>query len=115
MSWPLKLTQRYSLSWSEKDRPFIGECWYGDPDIPGLSIEFKRDWAAKRNPLWVVLPDETVFCVDQVATNANGSGWTVTGEAPNITVSPSINIVGHYHGWIRNGVITDDVEGRRFA
>lgn len=35
--------------------------------------------------------------------------WDVTGEAPNITVSPSINCLerGGWHGHIQNGVITD--------
>lgn len=38
-------------------------------------------------------------------------GWTVTGEPPNITVSPSVNFddegVRHYHGFVQNGVIGD--------
>ena len=33
------------------------------------------------------------------------SGWKVTGALPNVTVHPSINIVGSWHGWIRAGVI----------
>jgi len=43
-----------------------------------------------------------------------GDGWIVTGREPLITLSPSINIVGSYHGWLRDGVISDDCEGRRF-
>lgn len=40
-------------------------------------------------------------------------GWTVTGEPPLITVSPSVDYddkefgVKHYHGFIQNGVIGD--------
>lgn len=40
-------------------------------------------------------------------------GWTVAGEPPAITVSPSVNYddddrgVKHYHGFIQNGVIGD--------
>ncbi len=41
-------------------------------------------------------------------------GWTVTGEAPAITVAPSIDGIGVYHGFLRNGVISDDLEGRKF-
>lgn len=33
--------------------------------------------------------------------------WTVTGEAPNITVTPSINVIGIWHGWIRNGELVE--------
>ena len=41
--------------------------------------------------------------------------WTRTGEAPCVTVTPSINHQGVYHGWLRDGVLTDDCEGRTFA
>jgi hypothetical protein len=41
--------------------------------------------------------------------------WSRTGDAPCITATPSINHVGQYHGWLRNGVLTDDCEGRTFA
>jgi hypothetical protein len=40
--------------------------------------------------------------------------WTRIGEPPMVTASPSINHVGQYHGWLRNGVLTDDCEGRVF-
>lgn len=40
--------------------------------------------------------------------------WSVSGDLPNVTVTPSINMVGVYHGWIQNGVITDDCDGRTF-
>lgn len=44
----------------------------------------------------------------------DGETWTVNGDPPNISVSPSINAVGDYHGWLQNGVLSDDCEGRRF-
>jgi hypothetical protein len=43
-----------------------------------------------------------------------GNPWTVTGDAPNLTIHPSINAVGEYHGYIVNGVLSDDVDGRKF-
>jgi hypothetical protein len=41
---------------------------------------------------------------------AHGSGllWAVTGEAPNLTVHPSINDLDErapWHGWIRDGAL----------
>ena len=36
-------------------------------------------------------------------TQDEGKLWTVTGTPPNITVKPSINVVGDWHGWITNG------------
>lgn len=81
-----------------------------------LSDEYVRDHLGKRRPLIVCLPNGELFCPDSAYTNRSplGPGWTVTGDAPSITVSPSINCIGRYHGWIQNGVITDDCEGRRF-
>lgn len=38
--------------------------------------------------------------------------WTRTGDPPKITANPSINYVGFYHGWLRDGVLSDDCEGR---
>lgn len=69
-----------------------------------------------RDPLLVWLPGRTLFCVDGKCwkDGAYYGGWVITGEAPNITVHPSINIGGSYHGWLQNGVIGDDVDGRKF-
>lgn len=45
--------------------------------------------------------------------------WTITGDAPNFTASPSIvhlggKLIQGYHGWLTNGVISDDLEGRTY-
>jgi hypothetical protein len=71
----------------------------------------------RRAPLVVRLPGPVDFCIDAREWNAAGhygDGWGLSGEAPGITLTPSINIGGMYHGWIRDGVITEDCEGRRF-
>lgn len=76
--------------------------WIGKDDKFFIAEEYHRDWAGKRPPLFVLLPDGTEFCVDQRATD--GRGWTVTGEAPLITVHPSID-TQTWHGWLQNGVL----------
>ena len=105
----------------ESDKKTVGAMWYAPEMLEAefylgysLSNEYKRDWMDKRPPIWVVLPSGTWFCVDSQITDGDGSGWVVTGEAPNITVSPSINCVGIYHGFLQNGVLSDDCEGRIF-
>lgn len=115
MSWPCRLI----------DAPMgreVGDMWFAPQMVEtgfwhgyALSDEYKRDWAGKRPPIWVVLPSKTWFCVDSRTTDDGGGGWTVTGDAPNITVSPSINAVGIYHGFLVSGVLSDDCEGRTFA
>ncbi len=117
MSWKCVLKE-CGLNRYWPDIVEIGTMWLAPYHLLGdrakrLSPNYHSQWAGKRAPLVVCLPNNTFFCVDNMATDG-GNGWTVTGEAPLITVSPSINIVGSYHGWIKNGVISDDCEGRVF-
>ena len=78
-----------------------------------LSIHYWRDHALRRPPIEVVCPGGGHWCPDQISTN--GSGWTVTGEAPNITCSPSIWVSQgegpprEYHGFLQGGVFTPPV------
>lgn len=98
--------------------------WYYDPsgerqaagkhvmtreDGEFLSRYYWEDWADKRAPIIIICPNGREWCIDQKANN--GEGWKVTGEWPNITCSPSIVVPG-YHGFLQNGVFTDDIEGR---
>jgi hypothetical protein len=101
----------------------VGDMWYADWYITNgkplfnLTDDYVRDWMNKRPPIVVRLPGGVSFLVDSKCCRDGvfeDHGWKVTGEPPNITVSPSINIIGIYHGWLQNGVINDDVEGRIF-
>jgi hypothetical protein len=107
--------------------PKVGDCWPAPWMLEGehadeyqnryLSPKYKREHMGRRPPLIVKLLDGTEFCVDSMSFKDGepyGDGWTVIGEPPLITVTPSINIVGSYHGFIASGVISDDVEGRKF-
>lgn len=117
MSWPLKLVDEPGTN--------IGDCWYAPSMVEEyknyylkfLSIEYMTQWFDKRAPIIIWLPPGLGFCIDEGYHDHNRwneHGWTVTGELPNITVHPSINCVGIYHGWIRDGILTDDCEGRKF-
>lgn len=94
-----------------KERPFI------------ISDEYYRDWYGKRAPLVVVLPNGDRWMMDTKFGDGEGfkkNGWVITGEAPNVTASPSINCIcsDHkrgYHGWLQNGVLSDDLEGREYS
>lgn len=47
------------------------------------------------------------------AGNLNAHAWTRTGDPkavpPTISATPSINAVGRYHGFLTNGVLTDNI------
>jgi hypothetical protein len=98
---------------------FYADWWLKEDGTPVgyVSKQYIRDWLGKRPPIGVVLPNGQTFIVDMAYTlgdNPERNGWMVTGEPPNITVHPSINWVGVYHGWLKDGVLSDDVEGRKF-
>lgn len=85
--------------------------WYLRMHADFLSPHYKTDWAGKRSPIEVVCPNGDVWCIDRMSSN--GNGWQVTGNWPNITCAPSI-VAGDYHGFLRDGVFTADIDGKTF-
>lgn len=110
---------------SEKPEP--GDMWYAPHLLVGdvgefylnhkLSDQYKRDWMSKRPPLMVRLPNG-IDCLIDTRVDGETTGWDVTGEAPIITMHPSVNLwPGNprgWHGWLQNGVLSDDLEGRKY-
>lgn len=115
MSWQLQEIPNPWRKENEDDRqPWVpGLCWKAPPLTPESIrapewLESGRDYF-----IWIVLPNQGLFTPDRLSSNGI-SGWTVTGELPNITVKPSIGAT-EYHGWITDGVMGDDLEGRVYA
>ena len=126
MSWPIRLLDSIPAPVDTR----VGDAVLMRPEVPAfrgllaywgsrLSAEYEAERRTVRPPLLVFLPGTGWWCID-AAYSAHGrpvpdrASWSVTGDLPRITVSPSLNIPGAFHGWIRDGVISDDVEGRRF-
>lgn len=126
MAWTLRLVDR-----AEQRRlgevPQIGDVWFAyylvdDPAHEKFwnarkSPEYVRDWEGKRPPIYICLPGlkgGTVHWCPDEKSHGSEQGWTVTGDVPNLSISPSINYADVYHGFVTHGMITDDVEGRRF-
>lgn len=100
--------------WHAHDGSFEERFRPGGVDHGLLAPEYWRDNYANRPPLCVQIPgvpSDWTFYVDSKSSDGV-SGWAVTGEPPNITVSPSIHAFGVYHGWLQNGVLSDDIDGR---
>lgn len=113
--------------WRNDRRIFLpGMGWYNDWYLDRdhghnfLNPQFYRDWHGKRPPIEIVCPDGNIWCPDRMSSN--GNGWTVAGEWPNITCTPSIDctpIQGsgtgpYYHGFLTNGEFTPDIAGHVF-
>lgn len=126
MPWPIEFFDTLEALYAKYGErgPWPVGVLYPDPDYlehqiagkPLLSPEYRQAWQGLRAPLAVELPCGH-FCVDMV-TMADGvpgdHGWLVAGHPSALTLSPSINIKDGWHGFITNGVISDDVEGRTF-
>ncbi len=116
MPWPIRMTTH-----DEFIRVYDEQ---GAHATIGMAFEFpsKRpkspDYKAHRDGkpvVMVILPPggaDGKFVVDWIY--GENQAWVCSGEWPNVTITPSINCPGSYHGWIRDGVITDDCEGRTF-
>jgi hypothetical protein len=69
-------------------------------------------WDESHDPahLVAVLPSCELWDID--GPSSNGPGWSRSGEPPAVTVSPSI-LTPRYHGFLRNGVFTPDIDKGR--
>ncbi len=90
MSWQCKLTDF-------EGRKEIGAIWHYPAETR----------------LFITLPCGSAFPAD--GHHETADPWTVTGEPPTLTIAPSINVHGGWHGFIKNGVISDDMGGKTFA
>lgn len=97
--------------------------WWFVPTQEFLASTRKVYWIALPGPKWDAKNTETglvephftlqYFCLEQRASSVP-EGWTWSGEPPNITISPSINCEGRYHGYVQNGIVTHCLDGRLF-
>lgn len=119
MAWKIVFHGREPDNWQ------VGDMWYDEGwrhthDL--LSQHYLDCVQDQRPPLVVVLPPCDLFILDRAfSTSPTKQGWQISlrselvvGETPQLTLTPSINCVGVYHGYIRDGIITDDCEGRRY-
>jgi hypothetical protein len=127
----------WTVVWREKrpENPQIGDAWFYKPEEEGGGDYYPREFMEKRMSaafafanrpaIFVVLPDKDNFCVDWAwwsngVVNEAKAGWNVAlleppviGQKLRITLTPSIN-APPYHGFITDGVISNDVSGRKF-
>lgn len=91
------------LRFAKRDAP-AGAMWAADWLAGTSLVNPKLD----RPPVCVKLPGGHEFVVD--SKSSDGSFWSVTGEPPRLTVSPSIHVrapAPAWHGWLREGVLVE--------
>jgi hypothetical protein len=56
---------------------------------------------------WAIVPTKTNFAGAESCDDSKARGWDLTGDSfENVTLAPSIHHVGHWHGFLTNGVLT---------
>ena len=88
-----------------------GRRWKNEVNLPVGAM-----WICEESKtLGVKLPG--ICGLNRFAPNLeyNKHRWRVTGDPPNLTVTPSINSVGEYHGYLTDGVLSDDLDGRAYS
>ena len=89
-----------------------------EPGMMWRSWWFEDEWHGPDGKSYTIrLPGGGEWAMDGPSTS--GPGWTRSGEAPNITARPSIltkdcSAWRGYHGWLTDGVLSDDLEGRTY-
>lgn len=113
MPWPCQ------LFFQHPQEPLLFKA-QGDADyVPYSQLPIGAMWMDGEE-LCVLLPSRDEWNVDrgrklnEAKSTRRLPQWTWTGKPPNVTATPSINSVGRYHGWLRDGVLSDDVDGRKF-
>lgn len=116
MPWPIRIIDRPSSA-GQLAALEVGDAWYEDPISPTHRLFLLAPEHSNRRPLTVRLPGPVHFPVFGPETKdglLQPNGWKVEGEPPALTVTPSIHCAGVYHGYITDGVIADDIEGRTY-
>lgn len=101
--------QEYTLKFRGPNAAPVGAMW----DAP-WNVERGEKWTGPDGRCLMVRlpPDGHDWCIDG-PSSGDGPGWTRTGVPPMITVTPSI-LTPKYHGFLRDGVLTDDLDGRTY-
>lgn len=98
------------------DQMQVGDMWFLDVPKEDYHRYHLSDYYFQHNsgrpPLMVILPGKYYHSLDGKCYNGSQGyydGWQVSGTPPLITVAPSINAVGRYHGFLQNGIFTDNM------
>lgn len=124
--WPASCPCGYAFQESDHWQVHVDRLWQGAPDgklyaTHDVDLPIGAMWDAEwLKDVWkgldglslvVRLPAGVDFPMDMTLGD---NSWARIGTPPDITLHPSVNSIGAYHGTIRNGVISEDTESRTF-
>jgi len=125
MGWTCRMREEPTRADLREGRVEVGEMWFarwlvteeGVPAVDNyLSTTYIANRMGVRPPLMILLPGNVEFCLDGRADcNGGEVGWELKGELPKLTANPSLNVLGTWHGFLRDGVLSDDLSGRSYG
>ena len=96
------------------------EALFEEDDLPPARFMFMGQ--GPNGPKWFSFPcpgargkaSQNARCMVPLSPqqNSNGASWQWNGDRERPTLTPSINCHGCWHGFIRDGEITPDLDGR---
>lgn len=98
------------------ERPAAGSMFWAPWELEDAGVDGRRLGRKyldlphpRRLPIGVICPNGEYFCLDQRAYDHSrggyfDEGWTITGWAPLLNVTPSIDLKGRWHGFLTAGV-----------
>jgi len=84
------------------------DCPCGQPGFEGTTTPTHPDVFEGVCPMggWALVPTKSNFIGLPTCADSLARGWDVSGDSfENITLSPSIHHVGHWHGHLVNGML----------
>jgi hypothetical protein len=101
------MVERIMDCWNEPGvtpRERVGAMVWGRHEYPEYDTEHRP------YPHLQVMTPAGLVCLDCPETDPPYLYWQRSGEPPNVTASPSLNVnegsPGAWHGWLQNGVLT---------
>lgn len=77
-----------------------------DGEVWGISYDCPCGLLDCENGGRQVVPTKSDFTGKPTGSDSATRGWDLSGDSfENITLSPSIHQVGHWHGFLRSGVL----------
>lgn len=75
-----------------------------------LSPEYKKTWSGKRQPILICLPNNRLWSPDLCAAE-DTSGWEISGELPEITITPTVICIECKNSGIKDNLIYSIMQG----
>ena len=101
------MTQLRIIEYPDPYTAFNDQGWWGTEPGDMWLCKQKEHIIQNRLPCWIIrFPDKCAWWHTNWKSTSSNQYWNVIGEAPRLTITPSINIGnGIWHGWITDGMM----------